>query len=45
MARTLPHRELPVGARQPEEFAIRPGAGDDEPPGSAPYSAGERRGL
>ena len=44
MARKLPCRELPEGARQLEGIAIRPGAGDDESPGRAPYSADERRG-
>ena len=41
----VPERELPGGARQREHAVIRPGAGGDEPPGSAPYSARERRGF
>jgi len=35
-------RETPVGARRGRRAVIHPGAGGDEPPGRAPYSAGER---
>ena len=44
-AADIPFRELPVGARQRKNAVIRPGAGDEESPGRAPYSAFERRGF